>query len=151
MDNIILVDELPLPSYLVQLISQDRWKTPTDQTLLKQLTGFTGKTPIDFLSVKNMIRADLLPHLIANPKMARIYGCASSSRTGQEIIEPGILDVDKAIFIAMNWDEEGICLDYRPSLENPRVVSGILEKNKNCIWWKTIAKDFKSFADDLGL
>ncbi len=97
-----------------------------------------------------MIRVNLLTDLFDAPKIAQIYGLASSSETGLEIDDPEILDVDKAVLIGGNWNEEMICLDYRLSLENPYVVFSSIE-NKSYIRWKIIANDFKFFADRLGL
>jgi hypothetical protein len=150
MDNRIEVDGLPLPRYLVKLIKQGRWKTPSDNTLLKRLTGATGKTDLDLLSVDNMGRVNKLSDLFDDPKIGQIYGLASSNRTGQEISDLRILDVDKAILIGGNWDEEMICLDYRPNLENPCVVFSAME-NRSGFRWKIVADDVKSFADNIGL
>ena len=149
MDNEIQIDGLPLPAYMIELISLDRWITPDNTTVLRQFAGFTGNTNIHLLKVENMVRVNQLTHLLEDPETAQIYGFASSIQNGNEILDEEMLDVDKAIMIAMNWDDEAICLDYRHSLKNPCVVSGIVEHNR--IIWKKIANDFKSFADHIGL
>jgi hypothetical protein len=144
------IDGLSLPEYLVELVKQDRWKVPANTTVLKRLVEFTGNSDIGFIRVENMVRFNERTDLFEDPKIARIYGLASSTQVGQEITEPGILDVDKAIMIALNWDEEAISLDYRPNIDAPCVMSGIIVENKNIVW-KKIADDFKSFADHIGL
>lgn len=143
------IDGLPLPKYLLDLTAQGRWKTPSNPTHLRQITEFPN-TDFEFLSIDQMFRVSKLDHLIDDSNIAQIYGHASSHRAGQPIIDPAILDVDKAIEIAVNLDEQAICLDYRSSSENPRVVFSTLDNN-SCFRWKTIADDFKTFADYLNL
>ena len=105
---------------------------------------------MELLEVKNFYRVGTLAEFSQHPKIARVWGAVSSSQTGQEVTDPETLDVDMAITIAENWDDEMICLDYRSSFDNPRVLfSG--DDSGPSVRWKTIAKDIKSFADYLGL
>ena len=148
--NRVEVDGLPLPEYLVQLVKEDRWRVPADTTTLKQLAEFTGNSDICFISVEYMVRLNQRTDLLRDPKLAKIYGLASAAQMGQEVTQPGVLDADKAIMIALNWDEEAICLDYRLNLGKPCVMSGPIVESKNNVW-KKIAEDFKSFPDHIGL
>ena len=54
-------------------------------------------------------------------KIKNIYG---TYRTGDRDDEKNLdwIDVNKARVIAVNYDEESICLDYRFSKVNPRTV-----------------------------
>lgn len=148
------IDGLPLPKYLVQLITEGRWKTPSDQTRLEQLTEITGiNTNFHFhtLADKSIRRINKDTHLYDDPQMARLYSLASSNQLGHEILDPKILDVDKAIYLASNVHEDAICLDYRSSVDDPQVVVSRWELSLNLYRWKKIANNIKEFADYLGL
>jgi hypothetical protein len=89
-------------------------------------------------------------HLIKNKEIASIYGLASSKYLGVDINDPAILDVDKAVIIAVNWNEEAISLDYRTAVDDPRVMISIWEDDQK-IRWKMIAPNFTAFVESLGL
>jgi hypothetical protein len=61
--------------------------------------------------------------------------------------DPSRLDVRLAVVIANNWDEEGLCLDYRPGLNQPRVVAGMWVDDSSPMAWRIIARDFPAFVD----
>ena len=145
----IAVDELPLPKYLVELINQNRWGQPIDANQLKHLVNYSGNTKFDFLAPENMIRANQLTDLIDNPETAYRFGHASSQKSGHAITDQTILDVDLAVIIAMNWDEEAICLDYRTDLNNPTIVFSHWTETRTV--WQTVAVNIEEFANALGL
>jgi hypothetical protein len=88
--------------------------------------------------------------LIEDDKLANIYWLRSSLRMGKEITDTRFLDIDKAIIIALNWDEEAICLDYRSSMDKPRVVASCID-NDRIGQWKVIASDIETFTKAIGL
>jgi hypothetical protein len=145
------INGLPVPKLLQQLIEQGRWKRPADTTILEELTGSRQAKEFDFLDVDGMRRETSSEDLIGNSDMARIYGLASSERSEAPIADPAVLDVDKSILIAVNWNEEAIGLDYRTSNANPRVVVSYWPSNTRPAKWKVIAPDFTSFVLQLGL
>ena len=144
------INGLLVPKLLLDLIGQGRWKRPADTTILHQLTGSEHADEFDFLSIDAMRRETAPSHLVEDDKLARIYGLGSSKRTGTPIVDPTILDVDKSILIAINWDEEAICLDYRTSDDDPRVLVSLWEGGPYARW-KIVAPDFSSFVLQLGL
>lgn len=145
----ITVDELPLPIYLVELIKQNRWGLPVDAARLKKVTNYSGNTEFDFLAPENMIRVNRLVDLIDDPEIAYRFGHASSQKLGHAIIDQTMLDVDLAVIIAMNWDEESICLDYRSDINNPTVVFSQWTATRTI--WQTVAPNIEEFANALGL
>ncbi|MCP4539578.1 MAG: methyltransferase domain-containing protein [Chloroflexi bacterium] len=144
------VNGLLLPKLLLDLLEQGRWKRPCDTTVLSQLTGSEHADDFSFLDVDGMRRETNSEHLINDEKLAHIYGLASSKRKGIPITDPTILDVDNSVLIAINWEEEAICLDYRTSYDDPRVVVSVWEGNQPARW-KVVAPDFSSFVSRLNL
>ena len=144
------INGLPLPQHLINLISQGLWKCPTDTKALRQLTGSKSSSDFDFLGFEMMKSENKTDRLVEDPKLAKIYGLASSARSGKEITDTNLLDVDKAVFIALNWDEEAICLDYRSGREKPRIISACLEGRQSANW-KIISPDIESFTAAIGL
>jgi hypothetical protein len=144
------VNGLPLPKLLLELLEQGRWKRPSDTTALSQLTGSEHAEDFDFLDVDGMRQETDPEHLINDEESAYIYGLASSKRKGTPITDSTILDVDNSVLIVINWEEEAICLDYRTSYDDPRVVISLWESNQPARW-KVIAPDFSSFVSQLGL
>ncbi|MCI0397174.1 MAG: SMI1/KNR4 family protein [Chloroflexi bacterium] len=147
---LVEVNGLPLPPLLLKLIEQNQWKRPEDTAVLAELTGSERADEFDFLTIESMRRETSGNHHLANDeKLAHIYALASSKHMEAPMEDSTVLDVDYAVIIAMNWDEEAICLDYRTSPDNPRVMM--------CQWgdegarWKVIAPDFTSFVLYLGL
>ncbi len=144
------VNGLPVPKLLRKLIDQGRWKRPADTTVLRQLTGSEQIEDFYFLDIDGMQRETNVGHLIDNEKLAWIYGLASSKRKGMPITDPAMLDVDFAVTIAVNRDEEAICLDYRTSFDDPRVVASVWEDDPPARW-KIIAPSFSLFVSKLNL
>jgi hypothetical protein len=90
--------------------------------------------------------------LAADSKFSRIYGLASSRELGHSITELETLDVDLAIMIAVNWDEEAISLDYRNNMQCPTVMlSWWPESTPRAASHKVIAVDLEEFARLIGL
>ena len=140
----------PLPQLLQKLIEQERWRMPPNVTTLEQITGSQFAEDFNFLDIEGMRRESYPIHLVEDPKLASIYNLASSNRSGSPVMNDEILDIDKSICIAVNWSEESVCLDYRLSDDNPRVMVSIC-KEGHFTKWKTVAPDFDSFASLLRL
>lgn len=148
----MLINNLPLPQHLIDLIAEGRWKTPDDKALLRQVTGNPDLNPTDFFLRPTAIERENAANILLaqDEAMCRIYGLDSSNRTGKPITNPEILDVDKAIIICCSYDEDAVCLDYRASMEEPQVVASTGEGSEP-LRWKVIAPNFKHFAEQLGL
>lgn len=146
----IIINGLPLPQSLQELMEEGRWKKPTNITSFKQITGSQFPEDFTFLDIRGMRLESNPIHLAENEELAKIYSLASSKRLGQSVTRDEILDIDKSICIAINWSEEAICLDYRLSNDNPRVMAFVCKENAFAKW-KVIAPDFPSFASLLNL
>lgn len=87
----------------------------------------------------------------ADPTYAPIYGLASSARLGRAISNSRLLDVDLAVMIAVDWDEEAICLDYRGDIEVPSVTLSYWPDDQSNAHHRKIADNFNEFAVEIGL
>ncbi|RYZ76694.1 MAG: hypothetical protein EOP06_31060, partial [Proteobacteria bacterium] len=75
-----------------------------------------------------------------------------SSRDGERDLP--WLDADNALFIAVNrhiGDDLGIALDYRTSVENPRVVTSNWWTDERGCYWQQVDAHFSDFVERLGL
>jgi hypothetical protein len=76
-----------------------------------------------------------------------VYG--SKSKTPVEL---PWLDVEKALYIAVNREiggDVGIALDYRTSMENPRVVGSDWRDTKH--FWREVTPTFSEFVKRIGI
>ena len=108
-------------------------------------------TTLIFMNVDWMVRETKhLKELSARPQDARLYGLSSSRRLGRPVAESHRLDVDLAVMIAVNRDEEAIFLDYRAGLKTPAVVLTSWPDD-SLTSHRVIASDFAEFARTIGL
>jgi hypothetical protein len=117
----IAINTLPLPSVIRKAITSDRWKFATPDQMARN--------------------TDALRHL-AYDGLAEYYSIGSSSKLGREITDPHILDIDQAICLGDTGPEEPLCLDYRTSATNPRVVHLLDE-----VRWRPVAPDIETFVN----
>jgi hypothetical protein len=146
----MIVNNLLLPQLLQELIEQGRWKRPVNVAMLEAMTGSQHGGDFTFLDIRGMQRESYPVHLVEDDRLAKVYHLASSKISGKPVVDNGILDIDKSIFIAVNWSEEAICLDYRFSYDNPRIIASVLE-GSNLSKWKIVTPDFDSFVSKLNL
>jgi hypothetical protein len=148
------INGLLLPPYLLELAEQERWQRPADMTALLKLTK-SRDADFRFYGIESLTRDNQWDGFFkepdTDPPITHIFGLASSSRAGHDITDVKWLDTDKAIMIALNWDEDAICLDYRLDPQNPRVVASYYDEVDAGYRWKIIAPDFQSFAELIGL
>jgi len=76
--------------------------------------------------------------------LGELYAMSSSICSGEQISDLHILDVDMALLIAGNYDEEIIALDYRVDSSTPRIL-GFFG------YWVLLANSFAEFAEKTGL
>ncbi|MBP7688958.1 MAG: hypothetical protein KA765_13660 [Thermoflexales bacterium] len=122
---------------------------PADQTLLKQLTGIRQMKHLRFLGIDAMIRETSGAFTIFAQGHAVTYALASSKQAQAPIEDVAVLDIDQAVLIAINSDEETIHLDYRTSRDDPRVMASTWVGNS--VVWSVAAASFSSFVAQLGL
>lgn len=146
------VSELPLPALLVEMIGARRWKAPRGLSRLGDLTGFKKVTRLDFMKPDQMQRETDALIALYEQGFAETYGLLHSKAGETPPDDPTRVDVRLVVVIANNWDEEGICLDYRPGLNKPRVMAGMWPDDEEApMQWRVIAKDFPAFAEMVGL
>ncbi len=141
----VLVNELPLPPALLDLLEAGRWKPPGDLADLRRLTGLDDVAQLAFFDVANM-RSETR-QLLANAEdaqLARLRGLESSRRAGAPVGAPGALDVDRAVVLAATFGDGILCLDYRGSLARPAVV--VTDWSGPACRWRVLAPDVETFA-----
>lgn len=148
-DSEIRVNGLPLPPLLVEMLETGRWKPPQNSSRLRELLDWK-RIDNAFLNIEGMERETAAGHRLYEHGYADLYGLDSSKRKGVSEVEDTFLDVDKSVLIAMNYDEEGIFLDYRRNPDNPSVVASF-DYDNGRFRYKTISPDFFSFVELLGL
>lgn len=92
------------------------------------------------------IKRESFEHLLDIEQMAKLYAIDSSNLRNKPIMDLHILDIDKALFIAGNHDEETIALDYRLDHLNPRVLGSFIPRD-----WILLAESFSDFLKKLNL
>jgi hypothetical protein len=146
----MIVNGMKLPARLVELMASGRWKRPADVSVLAEMTGAGLPEGFSFDPLEGMIRETSGMHKLPFEGYDYLYGY-TSSRDLHAPRDPALLDVDYAVLIAGNHDEEAIALDYRESLDEPKVVCDYWSRDDKGLRWKVIASTFDEFADRLGL
>jgi hypothetical protein len=143
------VNGLKLPKSLVSLLKSDGWKRPTDTRRLAQILPIQRPEELSFLSLDGMVRETSAMVRLYEKGLGAIYGL-TSSRSHDQPPHPELLDVDKAIIIAVNSDEDAIALDYKFDVHTPAVaVSSFGEGDKGS--WRQVATDFATFVEAIAL
>jgi hypothetical protein len=146
----MLVRGLPLPALLVELLETRRWRSPRDVARLTDIAGFRNARKLDFMKPDGMQReTDALVALIEQG-FAEMYGLIQSNEGDAARDDSSRMDARLAVVLANNWDEEGLCLDYRSGLNQPRVLAGTWPDETSPMKWRVIAKDFSTFVDRVG-
>lgn len=148
----LVINGLRLPSRLVELIKSDQWYCPEDVSALYQISHIKRPETLTFDGLAGMQReTEACKRIARDERLAEIYGVRSSKHLASAISEQGFLDVDLAVMIAGNYDEEGLFLDYRVSLQDPRVVEGYWKSDMDLLRHREVAPSFNEFARALGL
>jgi hypothetical protein len=135
---------------LLELIRTGRWKQPPDE-IIKNLIPFLQE-PMDFLPDVDTMLQESISLLADSPEMAELFHEYRGSKVPER--ELPWLDVDKALFIAVNriaGADLGIALDYRTDLEDPRVVASDWQSGGNTHHWREVEGKFSDFVRKLGL
>lgn len=142
------INGLVLPHKLQELIKQGRWKTPEIQAFLARIRG-NSSNPLTFMNLEQMKRESDYHHLLdLTKKFGKQYGLASSKLTGSPVEDISIIDIDLMVLIAVNSEEETLCLDFRASLDHPRVMADVYQ-NESRVRWVEITPDFETFTEIL--
>lgn len=137
---------LPLPPLLATLITEGRWRQPSDEFIAREIPILGD--PVDFLSEQAM-RHESGGSLATVEASDRFY-CYRGSISGAR--ELPWVDVERLLMVAVNREigvDIAIALDYRTSFDDPRVVAsqwvgiGTL--------WREIFPTFTAFVERFGL
>lgn len=146
-----LVHGLPLPSLLVALIAQNRWQHPGD-TRMHTMLPWIGD-PLDL--VVDFQRPAFGGDCSKRARIARdvaFMHLAWGSLAPQPVRLPWI-DLEQTVWIMVNrevGDDQGVALDYRTSLRDPRVIASHWMVKTACCW-REVAPTFSAFVRQLGL
>src|SRR5258708_6664157 len=149
-DTVMMVNGLHLPERLLELVKARRWKRPADTRILAKISGAAKPQDFTFLNLKR-IPAETGGMVSLWMEGHGNYYSLTSFSDPDRSVDPGLLNVNRAILIAVNWDDEAICLDYAENLDVPRVVCGIWPEDRERCQWKIIADTFEAFVEQLGL
>ena len=146
----MIVNGLKIPARLIELIESGRWKCPDDVSVLTEMSGAGYPEGFRFASLDGLIRATAANIELRKRPYGHLYGLTSSNDPNAPR-DSDLLDVDRAVLIAGNYDEEVIALDYRENLDEPKVVANTPFPHQGPARWRVIALTFDEFADRLGL
>ena len=147
----MIINGLPLPTTLCRLLETRTWRLPEDTAALQMLTGVETPDDFTFLDFDGMARETAAAHsLAADPTTARLYGLKPVAGSARLVVDEPLLDTARAVMIAVNWDEDAICLDYRETAA-PSVVLSAWNDHAGNATWRRIAVDFDEFARRIGL
>jgi hypothetical protein len=145
------VNGLPVPSLLVELLKQHRWRHPGDEAL-RDLIPFL-REPVDFLTSVEAMRRESAGSLANEPRFAKVFHMARGSRSAEPVSLPW-LDVELSLFVAVNrfpGDDLAIALDYRTDATDPRVVASDWDEGPGGCEWREVAPSFSQFVRTLGV
>lgn len=143
---------LPLPPLLVELISNGRWRQPSDDAIIKAVPFLSD--PVDFLLVEAQIRRESKGTLADNPQWAEVSHMYRGSMVEARPLP--WLDADMALMIAVNREagaDVGIALDCRANMSNPKVVASewIGHGKETRTLWREVSPTFSKFIEKVGL
>ena len=145
------INGLPLPSLLCHLVESRAWKRPDDDASFRELTKTGNPEDFTFLDFDGMAReTGAARQLAADLTTARLYGLKPLGGSEAPGNHEELLDVAKAVMIAVSWDEDAVFLDYRSSSE-PSVVLSSWSDDAGNVTSRKLASNFDEFARCVGL
>jgi hypothetical protein len=142
MSPTVTINGLPLPTALVSLLKSGRWCVPADRSGLDQLFPDHG----DFM----LYSLDYMPFENQHWTETTHKGFAGEPDAANP---PGDIDPARAVLIAdlgNGWDQP-IALDYRTSMQGPRVLLFCWRRNGKGNRWIEVAPNIEAFSELLGL
>lgn len=159
-----IINGLKLPSLLIELLENNEWKAPSNKSGIKEILQLPeqlkGKFD-EFDDYADFETYDL--DLITSESLAvKKWPTADWLKDSgvmflgayDEVVKPGIIDVEKAILIADlgHGSDSPFTLDYRDDINNPSVM--IIRWGEDATIdnrWMKIADDFDSFVKKIGI
>ncbi len=153
----MLINNLPLPPLLLELIAQNRWRV-SENAKIKDWEKVFFK---DYISLKEITFFDLetmekaTNYLVNNSEKFKTEFISLKNITQEHTVFPKTIIPEKAIVIMDkdgHWQSEfpitPICLDYRISLDNPSVI---YYPDAWESFWDEVSPTFEQFVKDLKL
>ncbi|MDT0529258.1 hypothetical protein RM555_09670 [Micromonospora sp. DSM 115977] len=134
----MIVDGLPLPVALVQLIAQGRWVAPADEGRYLDVFGEPPVMPA-FLPTERMHRNSRWINKIDHDYRQFYVGSPTPGTP------PGDVDPELSLLICDLGPDQPVSLDFRPSLASPSVIY-LGEPG-----WTEVASTIEVFAMKMGL
>lgn len=129
---VLLVNGLPVPEVLTQLIIEGRWKPPSD-LVLAEIFGDEPDGP-QFYGIDVMVRQNEILQEMTPEELSDLLGVDSSG-----------FDLGLCVLIGDLGADMPIALDYRLSKSNPRIIYMAAEG------WREVAPDIGALALRLSL
>ncbi|MBQ1042044.1 hypothetical protein KBX35_06050 [Micromonospora sp. C32] len=144
---------LPLPTTLVTLLEQDRWRHPGDHVFQSVMPWF--EYPLMFPASLDSMRFEnnALDLFADDAPLSELFRVIRGSRMDRPVGLPW-LDADRAVFIAVNrfpGDDVALALDYRTGVVDPRVVASDFWTDPSRCSWRLVAHRFTQLLTALGL
>jgi hypothetical protein len=139
----MMINCLPLPSDLLFLVEAGRWKAPMDHSGVDRLFPDNGG-----LCLYSFELMETETRILFDPGLAPAWlGMPDPDNP------PGDIDPRLAIFVADlgHGFDQPIALDYRVSLDRPRVITFRWAETGRRNRWVFVASDIKAFAEMAGL
>jgi hypothetical protein len=139
-------NQLPLPPLLLNLMTLDRWRQPTDEVIYAAVPFLYE--PVDFLLSEARMRFESQGQCVGLPHFREYRSSESEARPLPW------LDDDLALFIAVNRElgaDIAIALDYRTSFVDPRVVASDWWSGDPTCHWREVTSTFSEFVNRLRL
>lgn len=146
----IIRDKLPLPTLLVEMMADGRWKHPGDG-IMRDCVPFIH-APLEFAATKEAMLFNSGPLMFDDgqnecERLSEYRGSCVSHR------DLPWIDVEQTIFIIHNkmpGDDVGIALDYRTGIASPRVIGGDWHSG-SYLSYREISGTFREFAELIGI
>jgi hypothetical protein len=144
-EPITAINGLPLPSHLIALVEAGRWKRPKDLSRVHRLFPAepgvrleVSLYALDYMPFENKHWLDqTYPSFLGVPDLDR---------------PPGDIDPKRSVLIGDlgPGTDQPIALDYRASMDNPRVLTLDYSSGHETRWIE-IAPEIQTFAELMGL
>ena len=147
MRNRYVVNGLPLPTLLIELLQQGKWKHPGED-IIQDVIPFLH-APMQFMVDSDWMNSET--RCFDDDLDDELFHQTRGSKSSAPIELPW-LDCERMVFIAIckyPGDDVAIALDYRTNSDDPRVVASDLQDNE--YYWREVTPTFTEFVERLGL
>lgn len=139
------------PTLFRALWLSGHWTQPQENLINSTIPWLQG--PLEFIESMSWMANENRGVLADIPRAAKTF---QEYRGFNSESKPDLpwLDVDQALLIAVNripGDDLGVAIDFRSSLDDPRVVASRWCSDPHRIEWCIVTETFTEFADKLNL